>query len=87
MDPKEIGKAFSVLGVLESCIGLMAKPAYGCIYRASLNIFARMWCLVTIATALVIAIGLHLGIKNAGERNIQELDMGKNYNWTSYIKF
>ena len=80
MDPKEVGKAFSVLGVLESCLGLMAKPAYGFIYRASLNIFAGLWCFVSIgwlAIALCIAIGLHFGIKTVGERNIRELGMGK----------
>jgi hypothetical protein len=80
MDPEEIGKAFSVLGVLESSFGLMAKPVYGFIYRASLNMFAGLWCFVSIgllATALVIAIVLHAGIKNGRERNIQEQEMGK----------
>ena len=76
MDPKEIGK------VLESSFGLMAKPAYGFIYQTSLNIFAGLGCLVSIGwlvTALVIAIGLHFGIKNGGDRNIQELEMTNKY--------
>ena len=33
MDPTEIGKAFTVLGVLESCLALVAKPLYGFMYQ------------------------------------------------------
>ena len=44
VDHTEIGKIFSVLGVLESCLGFVTKPVYGLIYQASLSIFPGLWC-------------------------------------------
>ena len=70
MDPTEIGKAFSVLGVLESCLALVAKPFYGLLYQASLDIFAGMWILISngiLLVALIIAIALHFGMKRSQE--------------------
>jgi MFS family permease len=70
MDPTEIGKAFSVLGVLEACLALVAKPFYGLLYQASLDIFAGMWILISngiLLVALIIAIALHFGMKRSQE--------------------
>ena len=67
MDPTEIGKAFSVLGVLEACLALVAKPLYGFMYQASLDIFAGLWMVVSVGfllIALLIAIILHCGMKS-----------------------
>jgi MFS family permease len=70
MDPTEIGKAFSVLGVLEACLALVAKPFYGLLYQASLDIFAGMWILISngiLLVALILAIVLHFGMKRSQE--------------------
>jgi hypothetical protein len=85
MDPTEIGKAFSVLGVLEACLALVAKPLYGFMYQASLDIFAGLWMLVSVdflLIALLIAIILHLGMKRyqkssdkANEMTLDEDDL------------
>ena len=72
MDPTEIGKAFSVLGVLESCLALVAKPFYGLLYQASLDTFAGMWILVSNAIlliALIIAVILHFGMKRSQQED------------------
>ena len=71
IDPTEIGKAFTVLGVLESCLALVAKPLYGFMYQASLDIFAGLWMIVSVGflvIALVIAIILHFGMKNSEQK-------------------
>ena len=71
LDPTEIGKAFSVLGVLESCLALLAKPIYGFIYQSSLHIFPGLWFMVSngvLLTALIIAFILHVGMKNSQEQ-------------------
>ena len=68
MDPTEIGKAFSVLGVLESTLGLVAKPLYGILYQISLEILPCLWILVSngfMLTTLIIAIVLHFGMKKS----------------------
>ena len=68
MDPTEIGKAFSVLGVLESTLGLVAKPLYGMLYQISLEILPCLWILVSngfMLTTLIIAIVLHFGMKKS----------------------
>ena len=70
MDPAQIGKAFSLLGVLEACLALVAKPFYGLLYQASLDIFAGMWILISngiLLVALIIAIALHFGMKRSQE--------------------
>ena len=68
MEPTEIGKAFAVLGVLESCLGLIAKPLYGFLYRASLHIFPGLWMVVSVGfllISLLIAIILHIGMRKS----------------------
>ena len=78
MDPTEIGKAFSVLGVLEACLSLVAKPVYGFMYQASLHIFAGLWMLVSVGfllIALLIAIILHFGMKRNQKRSDKTNDM------------
>ena len=77
VDPTEIGKIFSVLGVLESCLGFVTKPAYGLIYQASLSFYPGLWCFVSIGwllLALVITIALHCGTKKTEELK-QELEI------------
>ena len=78
LDPTEIGKAFSVLGVLESCLTLVAKPLYGFMYQASLDIFAGLWMIVSVGfliIALIIAIILHFGMKrDEGIAKEEEMD-------------
>ena len=72
IDPTEIGKAYSVLGVLEKCLGLIAKPIYGMLYKFSLHFFAGLFILISagiMAVALTIAIFLHFGMKRSQNRN------------------
>jgi len=78
MDPTEIGKAFAVLGVLESCLALVAQPLYGFMYQASLDIFAGLWMVVSVGwllIALIIAISLHFGMKNSEQRIEKEQEI------------
>jgi len=77
LDPTEIGKAFSVLGVLESCLAPVMQPFYGFLYQISLDTFAGMWILVSngiLFIALIITVILHIGMK----RNQKEDAMQKN---------
>ena len=70
IDPTEIGKAFSVLGVLEACLVLVAKPFYGFLYQASLDIFPGMWVLISnglLLVSFIIAIALHFGMQRGPE--------------------
>ena len=84
LDPTEIGKAFSVLGVLESFLALVSKPFYGFMYQASLDVFTGLWIVVSvgfITIAMIIAIVLHFGMKKSdkklskGEENFQHEDI------------
>ena len=79
VDQTEIGKTFAVLGVLESCLGFVTKPAYGLIYQASLSVFPGLWCFVSVGwllLALCITMVLHFGRKKREETN-QELELRK----------
>ena len=78
LDPTEIGKAFSVLGVLESCLALVGKPFYGLMYQASLDFFAGLWTIVSagfIVIILIIAIVLHFGMKKSEKEIAKEEEM------------
>ena len=71
LHPTEIGKAFSVLGVLQSCLALVAKPLYGFMYQASLDTFAGLWIIVSVGLliiALILVIILHFGMKRSEEK-------------------
>ena len=71
IEPTEVGKAFAVFGVLQSCLALIAKPFYGFMYQASLDIFAGLWLIVSsgfLFISLAITIILHFGMKNSEQK-------------------
>ena len=72
MEPTEVGKAFSLLGLIESVMGLIFKPLYGMLYRATVESFAGAWVLVSTASLLVgllLILPIHIGTRNTTAKN------------------
>ena len=66
VEPEEVGKIFTIIGFLESTMQLVAKPIFGFIYQATLNILPCLWILIMSAfltLTLVISIVTHVGMK------------------------
>ena len=71
MDSTEIGKAFSVLGIMQALFPMATKPAFSFLYRATLETFpgtyrvlsAGLYCIV-----LGLLIFTHVGLKRMDER-------------------
>ena len=67
LQPNEVGKAFSLLAVIESGMGLIFKPVFGLLYRETVDIFAGMWIILSVGIlflALILTIVVHFGTKN-----------------------
>ena len=61
----QVGTAFSLLAVTSKCIDFVAKPSYGFLYRATVDVFPATFLLVTTGFFAVIAVligYLHLAI-------------------------
>ena len=70
MDPNEVAKAFSLLGVIESGLSLVFRPLYGLFYRETVNMFPGLWILVSggiFIIACSLTIFVHFGMKNDQE--------------------
>ena len=66
LPPNEVGKAFSLLGVIESGMTLIFKPVFGLLYRETVDIFAGMWIIVSVGillVALILLIIVQFGTK------------------------
>jgi hypothetical protein len=71
MDSTEIGKAFSVLGIIQALLPMATKPAFSFLYRATLETFpgtyrvlsAGLYCIV-----LGLLIFTHVGLKRMDSR-------------------
>ena len=71
MDPTEIGKAFSVLGIIQVLLPMAIKPAFSFLYRATLETFpgtyrvlsAGLYCIV-----LGLLVFTHVGLKRMETR-------------------
>jgi len=66
MDSAEIGKAFSVLGIIQALLPMATKPAFSFLYKATLETFPGTYRLLT-ASLYCIVLGLlvytHFGLK------------------------
>ena len=76
LDPSEVGKAFSFLGVLESGLSLIIRPIFGLLYRETVDIFPGTWVLVstgllTIALGLIVVV--HVGTKETNSEVNEEV--------------
>ena len=70
----EVGTAFSLLAVTAKCIEFVAKPTYGLLYRATVDVFPGTYLFVStgfLAVIFVIELWLHLGISK------READLAK----------
>ena len=73
VEPEEIGKIFTIIGVLEALMSLVAKPMFGFIYQATLEILPGLWLVILstfLVITLVIAIITHVGMTR--ERKARE---------------
>jgi len=50
--PDEVGKMFSLLGVLESLLPLVMVPAYAMLYRSTATVFAGAFFFLSVAVTL-----------------------------------
>jgi len=65
VDEDEVGTAFSLLAVMAKCIEFVAKPTYGFLYRATVDIFPGTFLFVStgfLSIIFVINIFIHIGI-------------------------
>jgi len=66
MEEQEIGKAFSILGILQALLPVVTKPAFAILYQKTLKIFPATYLLVVsvfYAGVLAILIFTHFGLK------------------------
>jgi len=66
MEEQEIGKAFSILGILQALLPVVTKPAFAILYQKTLKIFPATYLLVVsvfYAGVLAILIYTHFGLK------------------------
>ena len=78
VEPEEVGKIFTIIGVLEAVMSLVAKPLFGFIYQATLDILPGLW-LVILSTLLVITLVLaiitHVGMTRERKAREEVKDM------------
>ena len=71
MDSAEIGKAFSVLGIIQALLPMATKPAFSFLYKATLESFPGTYKVLT-ASLYTIVLGLliftHFGLKKMDAR-------------------
>ena len=71
MDSAEIGKAFSVLGIIQALLPMATKPAFSFLYKATLETFPGTYKVLT-ASLYTIVLGLliftHFGLKKMDAR-------------------
>jgi len=75
----EVGTAFSLLAVMAKCIELVAKPTYGLLYRATVEIFPGTFLFVStgfLCIIFVIMVFLHIGMlkRNTTAANTDEIE-------------
>merc|ERR1712142_719103 len=71
MESEEIGKAFSVLGIVQALLPLATKPAFSFLYKATLDTCPGIFMLLS-ASLYSLVLGLllftHLGLKRRDKR-------------------
>merc|ERR1719400_1361706 len=75
MEEQEIGRAFSILGILQALLPVVTKPAFAILYQKTLKIFPATYLIVVsifYAGVLAILIFTHFGLKKR-ETVIKEL--------------
>merc|ERR1719400_2905369 len=77
MEEQEIGKAFSILGILQALLPVVTKPAFAILYQNTLKVFPATYLIVVSAFytgVLAILIYTHFGLKKR-ETLIKELEV------------
>ena len=46
VEPGELGRLFTVLGVLHACMGLFSGPLFGILYKATIDVMPGLWLIV-----------------------------------------
>ena len=83
VSPCELGRLFSVVAMLESCLGLVTKPVFGLIYRHTLDILPCLWILILVGwmvVALGVAVATHVGITREKRKERGKVPKGDEVN-------